>query len=1103
MSRSRFLKRFILASTLATCASGTLHAATDRYEARGPSSFVATAALRLENPISTTAADPRGGLDASLLDAEGEREVIIRLAGEPTTQIADDRASARLNRRTQLLSEQAALIDRIRGMAPGMRVIAQVQHVLNAVFVAVPADVLPAIAQDEAVVRVVPVGHYELDLSETVPKIGASVLQAAGLDGTGVSVAVLDSGVDYTHADLGGSGDPDDYLGNDGTVIEPGTFPTAKVVGGFDFLGNVWQGGADPILPDPDPLDDLGQVEGAFAGHGTHVADIIGGVNGVAPGVDLYAVKVCASLSPACNGIALIQGMEFVVDPNGDGDTSDHLDIANLSLGASYGQPFDDDLSTAIDNATALGVLTVSSAGNCGDQPYCTGTPSAAPTALSVAQTEVPSATRNLMAIVEPAAGRFDAPRYTWTPAPTELVEGPVLYGVEGNVLGCDPFTEGSLDGAIVLVDRGICNFSQKIRNIQQAGGTLGIIGLVEPGAPFAGAFGGGDPITIPGYNIGVEAADILRQGGATVQFGPELIVSLDNTTASTTARGPDMSFNALKPEIAAPGASVSADVATGTGRAPFGGTSGASPMVAGAAALLQQSYRQDNAAKPRWLRSLRERLGADEGCKPLQLKALLMNNAFPDVVSDTTGRLAEITRVGAGEVRVDAARNADFWAYVPGEGQPSISLGFMDVAEHRSMTRWVRVVNRTKRWQRVEVVPSFRFPEDAAADAVRISVSRDRLLLPPRLSRWVRVKFEIDPVALGGNFMNSGNEGNVPANLTAMEFDGHLVLRGSRGTEVSIPWHVLPRKAAAVAAERKTLLPGGDSIALENLGAGTAQNSAFTLVGLSDEMPRGERGAQMPMPDLRAVGVNTIPVPPGVCTPPEANQPSFVWQFALNSWDRQTHLMPVSYFVVLDTDQDGIPDFIVLNRDETFNNVTAGRQLTWSFDLSTGAAAAQFFAEHATNTNNTVLTICAEQVGLSAADLLTTNVDVIVEATDFYNGGPGDAIGGITITPFGEGLVGLPPQQILGGESGTLDVLEFAPFPGNSPELGVLLNTNADFGVGNRGGATEETEALLFLAEGVTAPVALPQPEQEAKKAKRRKYAFDDEDDEYEDGDD
>jgi subtilisin family serine protease len=191
---------------------------------------------------------------------------------------------------------------------------------MNAVFVEVDAAILPALADNPAVQRIAPVANYEMDLSETVPYIGASAVQAVGYDGTGVRVAVLDSGIDYYHAALGGSGNPADYAADDPTIIEPGTFPTAKVVGGYDFVGSVWPGG--PVLPDPDPLDD-----GPQAGHGTHVSHIIGGSGGVAPGVDLYAVKVCSSVSTSCSGVALINGMEFAADPNGDGDPSDHVDV--------------------------------------------------------------------------------------------------------------------------------------------------------------------------------------------------------------------------------------------------------------------------------------------------------------------------------------------------------------------------------------------------------------------------------------------------------------------------------------------------------------------------------------------------------------------------------------------------------------------------------------------------------------------------------------------------------------------------------------------------------------------------------------------------------
>src|SRR4029079_5754981 len=56
--------------------------------------------------------------------------------------------------------------------------------------------------------------------------------QDLGLTGKGVTIGVIDDGLDYTHADFGGPGTPEAYANNDPTVIEPGTFPTAKVTGG-------------------------------------------------------------------------------------------------------------------------------------------------------------------------------------------------------------------------------------------------------------------------------------------------------------------------------------------------------------------------------------------------------------------------------------------------------------------------------------------------------------------------------------------------------------------------------------------------------------------------------------------------------------------------------------------------------------------------------------------------------------------------------------------------------------------------------------------------------------------------------------------------------
>ena len=97
--------------------------------------------------------------------------------------------------------------------------------------------------------RVAPVGNYQLDLSETVPYIGAATVQAKGVTGRGIKVAVLDSGIDYLHADLGGSAIRPISRANDPTIIESGHSRRAKVVGGYDFTGSDWPNARKHPIP--------------------------------------------------------------------------------------------------------------------------------------------------------------------------------------------------------------------------------------------------------------------------------------------------------------------------------------------------------------------------------------------------------------------------------------------------------------------------------------------------------------------------------------------------------------------------------------------------------------------------------------------------------------------------------------------------------------------------------------------------------------------------------------------------------------------------------------------------------------------------------------
>ena len=368
------------------------------------------------------------------------------------------------------------------------------------------------------------------------------------------------------------------------------------------------------------------------------------------------------------------------------------------------------------------------------------------------------------------------------------------------------------------------------------------------------------------------------------------------------------------------------------------------------------------------------------------------------------------------------------------------------------------------------DITPGFRFAGDAASGAITVDApSTVTIPAGKGATRSFDVTITIDGTKLSGNPMNSGSGGADPKVLTAAEFDGYLVLADG-SDEISMPWHVLPRKAARVVADTYTLEGGGfpEVVALENTGVGTAQLDPYALVVTDENLPEGARGEQAPVPDIRGVGVNTFPVPAGFCSA----EPSFLWAFAFDNWERQTHaIVPGISWIDLDTDQDGTPDYAVYTYSLAgLGSISDGRVVTWaapylSYPTTLGSSSAFFFAEHATVTGNTVMLICGEQVGLTGTDMLNTNVTAKAYAFDIYFGGPDDETDEFVITPLGERFFG-STADIAGGDSGTLSVFDFGTFPGNTEELGVLLFSNGDRGAGNRGGATEDTEALYFLTE-------------------------------------
>jgi len=191
-------------------------------------------------------------------------------------------------------------------------------------------------------------------LSENIVQVGAdqvwSLLDSGGVPvkGSGVVVAVVDTGVDYMHPDLGagfGSG--------------------YKVIGGYDFFNK-----------DSDPMDDNG--------HGTHVAGIIGangGMTGVAPEANILAYKVLGADGSGQMSM-VISGIQAAIDPNGDGNYSDHADVISMSLGGSG--EINDPLCLAVREAVELGAVVVIAAGNDGPNFGTVASPGIVPEAVTV-----------------------------------------------------------------------------------------------------------------------------------------------------------------------------------------------------------------------------------------------------------------------------------------------------------------------------------------------------------------------------------------------------------------------------------------------------------------------------------------------------------------------------------------------------------------------------------------------------------------------------------------------------------------------------------------------------------------------------------------------
>jgi subtilisin family serine protease len=471
----------------------------------------------------------------------------------------------------------------------------------------------------------------ERDLYTALSMTGADVAQSElGYTGSGVQVGVMDTGIDVDHPAFGGDGV---------ARFDSGLFPSARVPFGYDFVGDDYNADEtspsyNPVpIPDPNPDD--------CAGHGTHVAGIVGAndatipLRGVAPAVTFGAYRVFGCQGSTTSDV-MIAAMERAL--------ADGMDVLNMSIGSAYQWP---KYPTAV-AATRLvnkGVVVVASIGNNGPNGlYAAGAPGIGDKVIGVASFDNSNVALSTFTISPDNAAIGYANATGAPPAPTSGTLPMARTGAPSKPDdACAPLSEGSLAGHVALIRRGTCTFYAKAYNAMQAGAVAVVLYNNSPGR-FSPNVAGDPAITIPVVAIsdteGVQINNRIAAGPVDLTWTDQT-GSFPNPTGglissfSSYGLSPDL---ALKADLGAPGGSIYSSYPLELGGyATLSGTSMAAPHVAGAVALLLQ-------AKPR--------------TSPQAVRTILQNSADPAAWwgNPGLGYLDNVHRQGAGMLDIDDA---------------------------------------------------------------------------------------------------------------------------------------------------------------------------------------------------------------------------------------------------------------------------------------------------------------------------------------------------------------------------------------------------------------------------------------------------------------
>jgi minor extracellular serine protease Vpr len=386
-------------------------------------------------------------------------------------------------------------------------------------------------------------------LSKSIQLVGVQAPRQQGLDGQGVKIGIIDTGIDFDHPDLQGYG------------------KSGRVTGGYDYVNS-----------DQSPID--------VNGHGTEVAGIIGAngsFSGMAPKSQLFSYKV-SSTGESVSSDYIIQAISRAIE--------DKMNVINISLGVNR---TNDELENAVDEAVQKGIVVVTAAGNNGPDDKTIGSPGRDFNVITVGAS-YNNITSSLVSTLEIGNKQYDALPMLGIDVLKNSISGKIVYGGYGRN---KDLKDLDVKDSILLEQRGSDTkgekvfFSEKEKNAADHGAKGLIIFNNQSGIFFGEIIG---PNATRGYHPRIPVVSISGDDGLKLRsilknntVGSMNIFYHPDFVAAFSSRGPVSPFYA-KPDLVAPGVYVNTTSIDGKYNLTSG-TSIAAPHVTGAVAILLQKY--------------------------------------------------------------------------------------------------------------------------------------------------------------------------------------------------------------------------------------------------------------------------------------------------------------------------------------------------------------------------------------------------------------------------------------------------------------------------------------------------------------------------------